>query len=98
MKIQDHSLHNLICAFVLVLCPAIAIAQSTPPATPPPATPQTAAPAATQSPDALPDAPSTIAHELPPALPTGPSVLFDTTMGLLTCKLFYNEAPVTWAS
>jgi peptidyl-prolyl cis-trans isomerase A (cyclophilin A) len=93
MKTQNRALHNLIGTFVLVLCPAIAIAQSTPPATP-----QTAAPATTQSPDALPDAPSTIAHDLPPALPTGPTVVFDTTMGRLTCKLFDKEAPLTVAN
>ena len=48
-----------------------------------------------QAPAALPDAPSTTAHEAPPAEPTGPTVLFDTTMGRLTCKLFAKEAPIT---
>jgi len=53
----------------------------------------------TQStPASLPDAPSTVAHEEPPAVPTGPTVLFDTTMGRLTCKLFSNEAPLTVAN
>ena len=47
---------------------------------------------------ALPDAPSTTAHEAPPAEPTGPTVLFDTTMGRLTCKLFAKEAPITVAN
>jgi peptidyl-prolyl cis-trans isomerase A (cyclophilin A) len=103
MKTQNRSLDNLLCALVLVLCPAIAIAQSTPPATPPPATPlpatpQASAPAAAQSSDALPDAPSTIAHDLPSAVPTGPTVVFDTTMGRLTCKLFDKEAPLTVAN
>ena len=46
----------------------------------------------------LPDAPSTTAHEAPPAEPTGPTVLFDTTMGRLTCKLFDKEAPLTVAN
>ncbi len=50
------------------------------------------------APDALPDAPSTTAHELPPAQPSGPTVLFDTTMGRLTCKLFSKEAPATVAN
>ncbi len=46
----------------------------------------------------LPDAPSTTAHEAPPAVPTGPTVLFDTTMGRLTCQLFSAEAPKTVAN
>jgi peptidyl-prolyl cis-trans isomerase A (cyclophilin A) len=51
-----------------------------------------------QTPAALPDAPSTTAHEAPPTAPTGPTVLFDTTMGRLTCKLFATEAPLTVAN
>jgi len=51
-----------------------------------------------QTPSALPDAPSTTAHEAPPATPTGPTVLFDTTMGRMTCKLFDKEAPNTVAN
>jgi peptidyl-prolyl cis-trans isomerase A (cyclophilin A) len=31
-------------------------------------------------------------------VPTGPTVLFDTTMGRLTCKLFDKEAPLTAAN
>jgi peptidyl-prolyl cis-trans isomerase A (cyclophilin A) len=99
MKTQNLSPHIFFCAFALIICPAIATAQSAPPETPQPAPPATAAPPAnTQSPDALPDAPSTIAHELPPAVPSGPTVLFDTTMGRLTCKLFDKEAPLTAAN
>jgi len=37
-------------------------------------------------------------HQVPPAVPSGPTVIFDTTMGRLTCKLFSKEAPVTVAS
>jgi peptidyl-prolyl cis-trans isomerase A (cyclophilin A) len=51
-----------------------------------------------QSSAPLPDAPSTVAHEAPPAQPTGPTVLFDTTMGRLTCTLFDKEAPITVAN
>ncbi len=51
-----------------------------------------------QSGSALPDAPSTTVHELPPAVPTGPTVLFDTSMGRITCKLFDREAPITVAN
>jgi peptidyl-prolyl cis-trans isomerase A (cyclophilin A) len=51
-----------------------------------------------QTPDQLPDAPSTVAHEAAPATPTGPTVLFDTTMGRMTCRLFSKEAPATVAN
>jgi len=99
MKTQNVSARNLLCALALILSPAIALAQSTPPEPTQPAQPATAAPSANApTPDALPDAPSTIAHELPPATPTGPTVLFDTTMGRLTCKLFDKEAPLTVAN
>jgi peptidyl-prolyl cis-trans isomerase A (cyclophilin A) len=54
--------------------------------------------AQTPSSAALPDAPSTTAHDEPPAVPTGPTVLFDTSMGRLTCKLFSKEAPNTVAN
>ena len=54
--------------------------------------------ASAQTPDALPDAPSTTAHEEPPATPTGPTVLFDTTMGRMTCQLYAKEAPITVAN
>jgi peptidyl-prolyl cis-trans isomerase A (cyclophilin A) len=52
----------------------------------------------TQAPAALPDAPSAVAQVAPPAVPTGPTVLFDTSMGRLTCKLFSKEAPNTVAN
>jgi len=55
-------------------------------------------PASAQVPAALPDAPSTTAHEAPAAAPTGPTVLFDTSMGRLTCQLFSKEAPNTVAN
>jgi peptidyl-prolyl cis-trans isomerase A (cyclophilin A) len=51
-----------------------------------------------QTPAPLPDAPSTTAHAAPAALPTGPTVLFDTTMGRLTCQLYDKEAPETVAN
>ena len=98
MKTQNFSTRNFLCALGLLICPVIAIAQSAPPETPQPTLPSTTAPAANVPSDALPDAPSTIAHELPPASPTGPTVLFDTTMGRLTCKLFDKEAPLTVAN
>jgi peptidyl-prolyl cis-trans isomerase A (cyclophilin A) len=51
-----------------------------------------------QSTESLPDAPSATVHDAPAAVPTGPTVLFDTSMGRLTCKLFSNEAPLTVAN
>ena len=46
----------------------------------------------------LPDAPSATAQIVPPAVPTGPTVVFDTTMGRLTCKLFSQQSPVAVAN
>ncbi len=51
-----------------------------------------------QTPAPLPDAPSATAHDAPAAMPTGPTVLFDTSMGRLTCQLFDKEAPQTVAN
>ncbi len=86
-------------AFALSAVAGSCLAQTTPaaptptlPSTPTPV-PSTALPA-----PALPDAPSTQAHSAPPATPTGPTVLFDTTMGRLTCQFYDKEAPQTVAS
>jgi peptidyl-prolyl cis-trans isomerase A (cyclophilin A) len=99
MTTQKLSPQILLCALALFVYPAIAVAQSALPESPQAAPSATAAPPANAAPgDALPDAPSTLAHELPPAVPTGPTVLFDTTMGRLTCKLFDKEAPLTVAN
>jgi peptidyl-prolyl cis-trans isomerase A (cyclophilin A) len=71
--------------------------QSTPSApdqnqTSPPSTTQPA-PAASQE---LPDAPG--AQEHPGPQPTGATVLFNTSMGQMTCKLFDKQAPVAVAN
>ena len=50
-----------------------------------------APPLAAQTSAPLPDAPSATTHTAPAAVPTGPTVLFDTSMGRLTCKLFGEE-------
>ena len=65
----------------LSLAAASAFAQT---ATPPPAAP----------PD-LPDAPAPAAAAAaqPEPVPTGPTIVFDTTMGRLTCKTFDKQAP-----
>ena len=60
--------------------------------TTPPATTQ-GAPAGSQ---ALPEAPG--AQEQPGPQPTGPTVVFDTSMGTMTCKLFDKQAPVAVAN
>ncbi len=67
-----------------------------------------AAPATEQAPSApsaastaaqdLPDAPSAAAQVKPPAAPTGPTVVFDTTMGRMTCKMFDQQAPLAVAN
>jgi peptidyl-prolyl cis-trans isomerase A (cyclophilin A) len=92
MKTPKFAFHNVI--WVMAFYFAGAIAQSTPPPTPTvPSAPSTPA-----IPEALPDAPSTTTHQQPPAMPTGPTVLFDTSMGRLTCQLFDKEAPITVAN
>src|ERR1700759_336509 len=58
----------------------------------------TTMPAQTGSSTQLPDAPSTPTHQMPPAVPSGPTVIFDTTMGRITCKFFNKEAPVAVAN
>ena len=47
---------------------------------------------------ALPDAPSMTAEVTPAPLPTGPTVVFDTSMGRMTCKLFEKESPLAVAN
>ncbi|HEY4354171.1 MAG TPA: peptidylprolyl isomerase [Acidobacteriaceae bacterium] len=58
----------------------------------------TAVLAQTGSSTPLPDAPSATAQVQAPAVPSGPTVIFDTSMGRLTCKFFNKEAPVTVAN
>ena len=43
----------------------------------------------------LPDAPAPTEHFGPAPVPNGPTVVFDTTMGRMTCKFYEKEAPVT---
>jgi peptidyl-prolyl cis-trans isomerase A (cyclophilin A) len=54
---------------------------------------QSASPAADES---LPESPENQARVSPQ--PTGPTVVFDTSMGRITCKLFEKEAPETVAN
>jgi peptidyl-prolyl cis-trans isomerase A (cyclophilin A) len=88
-------LYSFTTALFLLTAP-FASAQGT---TPPPATPP---PAASSLPDApssnqLPDAPGASAHSTN-IEPTGPLVVFDTSMGRLTCRLFSKEAPLAAAN
>jgi peptidyl-prolyl cis-trans isomerase A (cyclophilin A) len=90
---------SLFSAAVLLSCSVFA--QQTPSTVP-----DAPAPAAQQAPaQTAPTDQATPAQELPGApeshaapLPTGPTVLFDTSMGRITCKLFDKEAPVTVAN
>ena len=84
-------IHRLLASAIL-LAPAALYSQATTP--PPVAAPATPA-SATPGPDQLPDSPGTAAT---PPSPTGPTILFDTTMGRLTCKLFDKQAPVATAN
>ena len=57
--------------------------QNTPPAAAPPPAPLPSAP--------LPDSPGTVAA---PIVPSGPTVVFDTSLGRMTCKLFSEQSPL----
>ncbi len=46
----------------------------------------------------LPDSPGATNAPAAQRVPTGPTVLFDTSMGRLTCKFFDKEAPVATAN
>jgi peptidyl-prolyl cis-trans isomerase A (cyclophilin A) len=51
-----------------------------------------------QPPADLPDAPGATAAARPEPVPTGPAIVFDTTMGRLTCKTFDKQAPTAVAN
>jgi peptidyl-prolyl cis-trans isomerase A (cyclophilin A) len=46
----------------------------------------------------LPDAPSTSSNIKPEPVLNGPTIVFDTTLGRLTCKTFARQAPLTVAN
>ncbi len=77
--------------FATLLFAAASIAAQT---APPPPKPDTPAP----PPPALPDSPGTTSAPLPAPVPTGPTVIFDTSMGRLTCKFFSKQAPIAVAN
>src|ERR1700691_604088 len=81
-------------AAVLVSCSVFAQSTTTPPPDAP--TPQSttqSAPSSTQAApsSSLPDAPDLQARPSPQ--PTGATVIYDTSMGRMTCKLFDKQAP-----
>lgn len=94
---------SAIVAAALFFCSSLFAQQSapensqTPPPAAQPATPSPSAPAPPSqsapaaAPQDLPDSPDAQAHTSPQ--PTGPTVVFDTTMGRITCRLFEKQAP-----
>ncbi len=88
--------------FAAIAFPAALAAQAPPPQAtpaPPQATPaQQQPPAAPKPADDLPDTPSTTENIAVPPAPNGPSVVFDTSMGRMTCQFFEKESPVTVAN
>jgi peptidyl-prolyl cis-trans isomerase A (cyclophilin A) len=84
--------------FVLALTLAAtmgALAQS--PTTPPQETKPATAPATTAAPaEELPDSPAPQAAAL--IHPNGPTVVFDTSMGRITCQFYQSQAPKTVAN
>jgi peptidyl-prolyl cis-trans isomerase A (cyclophilin A) len=88
--------NRLILAFTLSAAFTGAMAQQPPP-TPPPADPDSKPQApATPKPEELPDGPAPQAAAL--IHPNGPTVVFDTTMGRITCQFYEKEAPKTVAN
>jgi peptidyl-prolyl cis-trans isomerase A (cyclophilin A) len=77
-------------AFALAATPVLAqsAAQSAPPTAA-----QSAPPAASPAQSDLPDAPSVTLAPKPEPVPSGPTIVFDTSMGRLTCKTFDKQAP-----
>jgi peptidyl-prolyl cis-trans isomerase A (cyclophilin A) len=76
-------------ALALVIASSAAFGQQTPP----PTTPPPAKPATTED---LPDGPTPQASAL--IHPNGPRVVFDTSMGRITCQFYQKQAPNTVAN
>jgi peptidyl-prolyl cis-trans isomerase A (cyclophilin A) len=55
-------------------------------------------PADTQAPAQLPDSPGAGMQPKVALVPTGPTVVFDTTSGRLTCRLFEKQSPLATAN
>jgi peptidyl-prolyl cis-trans isomerase A (cyclophilin A) len=90
---------KLICrAFLLaIVAPLITLGAFAQQSTSSPDTSPDQSTAKTQTtPQSLPDSPDAQVHVSPQ--PAGPTVVFDTSMGRMTCKLFSKEAPNTVAN
>ena len=72
--------------------PATPTTPALPPDTTAPALPD--APHSASAPAQLPDAPGAPQTAAPPIEPTGPLVVFDTSMGRMTCRLFDKPSPI----
>ncbi|MGI4756923.1 MAG: peptidylprolyl isomerase [Janthinobacterium lividum] len=70
-------------------------AQTAAPPPPPSDAPQQQKPVPPTPADDLPDSPSTVEGIVVPPAPNGPSVVFDTSMGRMTCQFFAKESPIT---
>ncbi len=86
---------SIACTAAFLLTSA-AFAQVSPPPTPPPTAPPSTSPnlPTEAKPDALPDSPGQQSTLRPAPIPNGPTVLFDTSMGRMTCKFFAKESPL----
>ncbi len=78
---------------VAALFISTAYAQVAPPSAPP-SSPSLPAEAPAPPASALPDSPGQSSTLRPAPVPNGPSVLFDTSMGRMTCQFFAAEAPL----
>ena len=81
-------------AFTAALAPLSAQTTPTTPPVVPPTSPTTPPPTSND----LPDSPGAQTAPIVEITPTGPTVIFDTSMGRLTCKLFDKESPLAVAN
>jgi len=90
MKVEARNSFVLALTLAATLC---ALAQSS---TPPPPEAKPATPAAAPAAEELPDSPTPQAAAL--IHPNGPTVVFDTSMGRITCQFYEKQAPKTVAN
>lgn len=74
------------------------LAGQAPPAPPQGTDPAQQRPATPKPADDLPDSPSATENIVVPPAPNGPSVVFDTSMGRMTCQFFEKESPIAVAN
>ena len=83
-------------SFVLALTLAATLGALAQSSTPPPPEAKPATPAAAPAAEELPDSPTPQAAAL--IHPNGPTVVFDTSMGRITCQFYEKQAPKTVAN